>query len=126
MYIYANPNPVKKQTGDCVIRAISILLDEDWLTIYDELTDLGREMYANSVANDVWSEYLYRQGYTRKAIPDTCPICYTVKQFCIDHPQGEYLLATGEHVVTVINGDYYDTWDSGDEIPIYYFYRRKI
>ena len=44
-------------------------------------------------------------------------------QFSYDHPEGEYILGTGNHVVTVINGDYYDTWDSGNEIPIYYFER---
>ena len=38
-----------------------------------------------------------------------------------DHPQGLYVLATGTHVITVIDGDYYDSWDSGDKIPLYYF-----
>jgi hypothetical protein len=28
------------------------------------------------------------------------------------------MLATGTHVVAVIDGNYYDTWDSGDEVPI--------
>ena len=27
------------------------------------------------------------------------------------------------HVVAVIDGNYYDTWDSGDKIPIYYWYK---
>ena len=39
----------------------------------------------------------------------------------MDNPYGRYILATGEHVVAIENGDYYDTWDSGDEIPIYYW-----
>ena len=43
----------------------------------------------------------------------------------MDNPEGKYLLATGTHVVTVIDGDYYDTWDSGDEIPIYYFTKEE-
>ena len=29
------------------------------------------------------------------------------------------------HVIAVENGDYYDNWDSGDEVPIYYWERRK-
>ena len=28
---------------------------------------------------------------------------------------------TEHHAVCVINGDYYDTWDSGGEVPIYGF-----
>ena len=65
------------------------------------------------------------QGYNRYVIPNTCPDCYSVKQFCEEHPHGKYLLATGTHVVTCIDGDYYDTWNSGDEIPIYYFTKEE-
>lgn len=125
MYIYANPNPGNKTVGDCVIRALSLLLDLSWDQVYDELTDLGHEMYDMPSSNQVWSEYLYTKGYSRSIIPDTCPFCYRVCDFCDDHLSGRYLLAIGTHVVTVIDGDYYDTWDSGQEIPIYYFKRRN-
>ena len=70
-------------------------------------------------SNEVWGSYLRKLGYKRIDIPNSCPACYTVRDFCIDNPVGEYLLATGSHVITVINGDYYDTWDSGDEIPAF-------
>lgn len=125
MFILTNPNPKNKVVGDCVIRAISILLDASWEEIYDELAVMGRVMYDMPSSNEVWSEFLYKEGFTRSIIPDFCPACYTIRQFCEDHPIGVYLLATGTHVVTVINGNYYDTWDSGDEIPIYYFKRRN-
>lgn len=125
MYVYANPNPGNKTVGDCVIRALSLLLDLSWDQVYDELTDLGHEMYDMPSSNQVWSEYLYTKGYSRSIIPDTCPFCYRVCDFCDDHLSGRYLLAMGTHVVTVIDGDYYDTWDSGQEIPIYYFKRRN-
>ena len=72
-------------------------------------------------SNSVWSNYLINDGYKRYAIPNTCPNCYTVRDFCEDHPYGTYLLATGTHVVTCIDGDWLDTWDSGDETPVYYF-----
>lgn len=72
-------------------------------------------------SNAVWGEYLKRNGFTRHIIPDTCPSCYTVGAFCEDHPYGAYMLATGTHVVAVIDGNYIDTWDSGNEIPIYYW-----
>lgn len=29
-FIFANPNPSCNLTGDCVIRAVSILTDQDW------------------------------------------------------------------------------------------------
>ncbi len=125
MWINENPNPQKKLVDDCVIRALSIILDKPWEFIYDELSDLGREMYEPSISNNVWTRYLLDNGFIRKVIPDTCPDnCYAIWQFTYDHPEGEYILATGSHVVAVIDGDYYDTWDSGNEIPIYYFQRR--
>lgn len=78
-------------------------------------------MYDMPSSNAVWSAYLKSGGYTKNIIPSTCPDCYTVKQFCEDNPRGDFLLATGTHVVAVKDGNYYDTWDSGDEVPAFYF-----
>jgi len=36
-------------------------------------------------------------------------------------PKGTYIIGTGSHAVAIINGDYYDSWDSGDEIPSFFF-----
>lgn len=72
-------------------------------------------------SNAVWGSYLRGQGYHRESIPNSCPDCYTITQFCNDHRYGSYILATGTHVVAVVNGDYYDAWDSGNEVPVYYW-----
>ena len=82
-------------------------------------------MYDMPSANRVWGEYLRSLGFVRRTIPDNCPDCYTVRDFCRDNPIGEFILGTGEHVIAVVDGDYYDSWDSGREIPIYYFERQK-
>jgi hypothetical protein len=74
-------------------------------------------------ANHVWGEFLFENGFRRYIIPNECPTCYTIRDFCRDYPKGEYILATGSHVVAVVDGDYYDSWDSGDEVPIYYWRR---
>ena len=71
--------------------------------------------------DNVWGSYLRKLGFKRELIPDTCPDCYTVKDFTDDHPRGRYILATGTHVIAVVDGNYIDTWDSGNEIPIYYW-----
>jgi hypothetical protein len=76
-------------------------------------------------SNPVWGAYLRKNGFKRYVIPNTCPDCYAVSDFCLDHPVGEFILATGSHVVAVINGDYYDSWDSGNEVPVY-FWTREI
>ena len=41
--------------------------------------------------------------------------------FAAEHPSGTYILALSGHVVCVMDGDYYDTWDSGGEVPLYYW-----
>lgn len=124
MYIYYNPNPLKLSVGDCTIRAISKVTYQTWEDTYLDLIHQGLTMYDMPSSNRVWSEYLKIRGFHKQFIPNTCPDCYTIKDFCKDFPYGEYVVGTGEHVVAVIDGNYYDSWDSGNEIPIYYFERR--
>ena len=76
-------------------------------------------------ANSVWSAYLRQQGFTRNVIPNTCSDCYTVVDFCADHPCGVYVLALSSHVVCVEDGTYFDTWDSGSEIPLFYWAKEE-
>ena len=121
MYVYYNPNPAGRFVGDCTIRAICKLTNQDWDTVYVGTTLEGFIKKDMPSCNSTWGAYLKKLGYTRHIIPNTCPDCYSVRDFCLDHRTGRYLLALDQHVVTVVDGDYYDTWDSGNEIPIYYW-----
>ena len=122
-YVYYNPNPLKISVGDCTIRAISKAFNISWDETYLALANLGFEMYDMPSANRVWGHFLRINGFKKYQLPDMCPACYTIKDFCYDFPIGIYVVGTGEHVVCVINGSYFDSWDSGNEIPIYYFKR---
>ena len=121
MFIFYNPNPDYILVGDCVIRAICKLTGQDWDSAYIGVAMQGLMMHNMPSANRVWGGYLNRLGFKRYHLPDTCPDCYTVKDFCSDYPAGKYILAIGDHVVAIENGDYYDTWDSGDEVPLFYW-----
>ena len=123
MYVEFNPNPCKRSTGDWVVRAIAKILGITWKQAYVELTEQGLKDCDIISSNEVWGNFLKNNGFKRYLIPDTCPNCYTVNDFCKDHPYGEYVLATGNHVVAVVDGSYYDAWDSGREVPIFYFKR---
>lgn len=120
-FIAYNPNPTRKLVGDCVIRSIAKTTDKSWEDVYLDLMVLGFNMHDMPSSNDVWGTYLLNNGFRRYVIPDTCPNCYTVEQFCKDNPDLTGILATGTHVIAVNNGNYYDTWDSGNEVPIYYW-----
>lgn len=120
-YVNYNPNPVRKLVGDCVIRAIAKATNKDWEDVYLDIMVQGFSMHDMPSSNDVWGTYLANNGFRRYIIPDTCPDCYTVNQFVMDNPYLTGILATGTHVIAVENGNYYDTWDSGFEVPIYYW-----
>lgn len=120
-YVFYNPNPIRKTAGDCVIRAICKVTGKDWDTVYSKVTFYGFLNKEMPSANEVWGAYLKSIGFTKHIIPDTCPNCYSIKEFCIDNPYGTYLLVTQGHVVAVVDGFYFDTWDSGNEVPIYYW-----
>jgi len=125
MYIHYNPNPHSVYVGDCVIRAISKSLGLSWEETYIRLAIQGLMLSDMPSANNVWGNFLRNNGYKRYIIPNTCPDCYTVRDFCQDHPQGNYILSTGTHTVAAICGNYYDSWDSGDTTPIYYWQRKE-
>lgn len=125
MYIQYNANPVNARVGDCVIRAVSKALNQSWEETYIGMMIQGYIMFDMPSANHVWGAYLRHKGFNRSAIPNACPDCYTVKDFCSDHPSGSYVLAVDGHVIAAVNGNYYDTWDSGDEVPLYYFSKER-
>lgn len=125
MFMYYNPNPRSIRVGDCSVRALSYALNQNWEETYKQLTDLGFEMGDMPSSNAVWGKLLYDNGFEKFVIPGLCPDCYRIIDFCYDNPEGLFVLATGSHVVAVNNGDYYDTWDSGDEVPIYYWKRSE-
>ncbi len=117
-----NANPVNNTVGDCTVRAISKVLDQDWEKTYIDLCLQGYIMCDMPSANRVWGAYLKSKGYKRQLIEDEREN-YNVEEFCREHPHGRYILAISGHVVAAINGYYYDTWNSGGEVPVYCWYK---
>lgn len=122
MYKKYNPNPRRNEhAGDCVIRAIAKATGKTWETIFVELSLAGFFSGDWGNSNNIWDAYLRDLGFKRAIIPNSCPNCFTVDDFTKEFPNGAFILGTGKHAVAVVDGDYYDTWDSGAEIPIYYY-----
>jgi hypothetical protein len=125
MYADYNNNPQNKRVGDCVTRALAKVLNKPWEDIHWDLALESFKQADTMQSMSVWGKYLKDNGFAQRLLPDTCPNCYTVRQFCRDNPQGYFVLVTGSHVIAVIDGVYFDTWDSGDEVPVYFFERKE-
>lgn len=121
MWLRCNPNPAHKEVPDCVVRAIAIALNKRWIEIYDDLCYLGRLEFNMPSADAVWGKYLYQRGFKPFLLPESCPRCVTIKRFSQIFDKGTYIIGTGSHAVAVVNGDYYDSWDSGNEIPSFFW-----
>ena len=124
MYVFYNANPLKRRVGDCVIRAISKALNMSW---DDVAIDLSMMMVIQKdiiSSNALWGEYLMLNGFERGILPE-CPDCLTLDEFCKIFPSGTYVACTGTHVVAVIDGNFYDTFDSSQEIITYYYKKKR-
>lgn len=123
-FVYFNPNPSNQRVGDCVVRALVKALNRTWESVYIEIACEGLKYYDMPSSNYVWGMYLQRHGFEQRMIPSLCPSCTTVSDFAKEHAEGTYVLACQSHVVTVVNGRFYDTWDSGGEIVLYYWQKK--
>ena len=116
-----NPSPAGRNVGDCAVRAVAKALGVDWETAYVMITMAGYQMNDMPSSNAVWGAVLRKRGFYRHTVPNECPDCYTIGQFADDHPDGVFVVGTGNHVVTVVDGVIWDSWDSRSEIPVYYW-----
>ena len=125
MWKFFNPNPVGAREEDCAVRAVCAALGVDWDTAFDMIAKNSKQMGTMMHKNAAWGSVLRQHGFIRKIVPNTCPDCYTAADFCIDHPDGVYVLGFDGHTACVRYGVLLDTWNSLDEIPIFYWYRKE-
>ena len=122
-WVMYNPSPTGKNVGDCAVRAVAKALGVDWETAYILIAEKGFLLGDMPSSDSVWGEVLKQHGFKRYVVPNKCPSCYTVSDFADDHPTGTFVLGTGQHAVAVIDGIAWDSWDSTNEIPLYFWYR---
>ena len=118
-------NPAGRNVGDCSVRAVSVALGISWEDAYAEIAKAGFLMADMPSSNSVWGAVLRQHGFYRHAIPNTCPDCYTMEQFAEDHPEGIYVVGTGNHVATIRDGWIMDAWDSSQEVPVFYWQKEE-
>ena len=113
-YIEYNPNPNNnKKANDCTIRAYCAAEKLEWDDAYDIACKCGKNL--GYMPNDsVTVKHICEEefGYTRKKLAKD-ERGMTVNEFAIKHPEGTFFVEVAKHLVAVIDGNYYDSWDSG-------------
>lgn len=115
MYYYFQPNSKdhNNEIGDCVIRAICKVSGKSWKEIFDALCTIARTRQSLPNYSDVFSQYLESFGYKHKIVKKKL----TVKYASLLSKSNKRLVMRCEgHLVAAVDGDYYDTWDSGKKI----------
>lgn len=122
---YFNPNPLKKETCDCVIRAFCAAEDASWDDIYQELCDIGFELKTMPNGRETTDTFLNRHGFTRYAISNKKgrkrP---TVNEMANrSKTEGAFVCEVANHTVTVKDGAILDLWDSGTKSLYAYWHK---
>lgn len=118
-YISYNANTRNKDVGDCTKRALSLAFGLDYDEVSRELNQIKRGQGQTEYNLDsVWTKFTDRRNV--KFIKDNRGI--NLDEFCQEHPTGTYLILTGRptryhsnHIVCVIDGNIYDSWNSGNQ-----------
>lgn len=116
-YKYYQPNKkdLKDKCGDCVIRALTKVMNKEWLEIFEDLIPYARELQCMPNEKQCYERYLKDNGFEYHGISNKKGSKRpTVKSFAKEHKTGIYYLNVANHCVAIIDGTYYDTWDSGD------------
>lgn len=115
-YKYYQPNKkdLKDKYDDCVVRALTKVLDKDWIEVFDDLVKYARGIQCMPSSKQCYEQYLKDNGFVYIGISNKKGSKRpTVTQFAKEHKKGKYLVNLAGHVVAIVNGKYYDTWDSG-------------
>ena len=113
-----NPNPKERNISDCTIRSYCAAFGLTWDQAFDIASQVAKEnsTLIQYVADKVLTEEFnctVDEKYNKKTVKGKDRI--TVNEFAMTHPYGTYILHVRQHQVTVIDGEYWDSWDSGDK-----------
>lgn len=111
---FYNANPKDKRTGDCVLRAICTALEQSWEQTLDDLVEVAKKYKLMPDDDSCYKKYLKAKGWVMQKQPKKADNTkYTGEEFCKKHKKGTIIAHIGgHHIVVIINGKIYDTWNS--------------
>ncbi len=119
LYVYYQPNDkdLKDNYGDCTIRALAKALNITWLEAFDLTIPVCRR---EQIPNIFYAPASIRNALMHELSFEYTPISNkkgskrpTVEEFAKAHRKGSYICNVANHEVAVVDGKYYDTWNSG-------------
>lgn len=110
MYINYNANSHGNNISDCVIRALSVLTNRTWRSVYDELTRLAGD------EGLTFERVEFVEDYLDDRYPRQCHYARTIGEFAKEHPYGRYAVTMDGHITAVVEGDIVDTFDCSNRI----------
>lgn len=126
-YYQPNDKDLKDKVGDCQVRALSKVLGLSWLEAFDLTIPICRELQTYTIFDSELNKTktaMAKLGFEYTGISNKKGSKRpTVKSFALSHPKGKYIVSVAHHVVAVVDGMYYDTWDSGSK-SLYGYYTK--
>ena len=121
-FIKSNPHPKGKKIGDCVIRALAIADNKNWIDVYKDLIGVGLKIYDMPNSKPVYEYYLETQGWKKQPMPRH-PSGKRMKlsEFIDQNPDIEFVANVIKHMATVKYGKLFDTWNCGHKCIGNYF-----
>ena len=118
-YHFYNANPHNKFTDDCVIRALSTAMEQSWKDTFNDLCQISLKYGVMPTDTKCFSRYLKQNGWIKQSQPrkrDNTKYAgkELIKEILYDNAPYTNIIAKigGHHIVAIINGKVYDTWDS--------------
>lgn len=112
-YKFLNLNPLGEIEEDCVCRAISLALNEDYYVIQEKLYLVGQLFECQFLCKCCY-KFLLDDVYDLQRIEDYQGC--TIEEFANANPTGIYLIRIEGHLTCLIDQVIYDLWDCNDKI----------
>lgn len=110
-YKFLNLNPLGNLEEDCVCRAISLALDEDYYKIKNKLY-LVAELFECEMLCVCCYKYLLDEVYGLERLEEYDGL--SINEFSKHCPKGVYLIRTDNHLTCMVEGTVFDTWNCTD------------
>lgn len=124
MYVSYNSHPEDKINSNGAILAVSKVMNLPWHIAFAVMSFIGSDILENPDSYATMSKYLNSSGFKQRTLTEDEQADineFTVKDFCKRYPFGTYVLMTNKRAIAVVDGKYYDAYDSGNEIIIFYW-----